>query len=300
MKLHSFSPAVAFAALAKRSPVSNPNKIVSRICSLGFLAVGAAMVVFPQAILAATYTFDGLSPGQLSGQDNWITLPNNSSYVITSGTGFDTTHVVQNPGTSGASDVHYNGRENNGNYSFGNLSGFPTVTLSFDTQVQNNGSQDQFINFGLGNVTHDTYGSPGFAFRQTNGGTPIWALGGASYNGGPAAGSTSGNLPGGINTGDWIRLQLVMDMTANGGVGMGNLYFTDLTQSGSQQLLTSNFNLNLDPVGNLAIWDTMWSRSDFNSSVVIDNLTVTPSPEPSTWLMLGGGAIGLLGFRRRR
>jgi len=207
---------------------------------------------------------------------------------------------MQNPGTSGASDVHYNGRQNNGNYSFGNLTGAAFVTLSFDTQVQFNGTQDQFINFGLGNVTHDTYGSPGFAFRQTNGGTPIWALGGASYDGGPAAGSTSGNLPGGITPNDWIRLVLVMNMTANGGVGLGNLYFTDLTQSGSQQLLTSNFNLNLNPVGNLAIWDTMWSRSDFNSSVVIDNLTVTPTPEPSAWLMIGGGAIGLLGFRRRR
>jgi hypothetical protein len=300
MKLHSFSPTGAFAALSKRSAVSHPNKIVSRIFSPGFLAVGAAMVVFPQTILAATYTFDGLSTGQLSGQDNWITLPNNTSDIITIGTGFDTTKVMGNPGTSGASDVHYNGRENNGNYTFGNLTGDAFVTLSFDTQVQNNASQDQFINFGLGNVTHDTYASPGFAFRQSFGATPIWAVGGASYNGGPAAGQTSGNLPGGINTNDWIQLLLVMNMTANGDVGLGNLYFTDLTQGGSQQLLTSNFNLNLNPSGNLAVWDTMWTRSDFNSSVVMDNLTVTPTPEPSTWLMIGGGAIGLLGFRRRR
>ena len=268
------------------------------------LAIGVAVALLPQSLLASIYTFDNLNTGQLAGQDNWMILNGNqTSYLIANGTGFDTTRVARNPGsTLSFQDIHLNGRQNNGNYSFGNLSGATALTMSFDTQVQNNAGEDQFINFSLSNSTITNYSSPGFSYHQSFGGTPTWGLGGASYTGGPAAGGTSGNLPGGISTNDWIRLQLVMNTTANGGVGTGNLFFTDLTQAGTPQLLTSNFNLNLNPVGNLGVWDTMWSRSDFASSVVIDNLTVTAVPEVSNlWFTAFVAAVsfGHLASRRR-
>jgi hypothetical protein len=249
---------------------------------------------------AATYTFDNLNPGLLAGQDNWMTLnANNSSYVVSTGTGFDTTRVAGNPGTDNGSgmDVHINGRTNDGNFTFGNLTGATGLTLSFDTQVQNNAGQQQFINFGLA-AADFTHGSPGFAYFQYFGGQPEWALG-------SSAGGTSGNIPGSFATGDWIRLAFVMDFTANGGQGFGDLYYTNLTQGGVPQLLASNFNLG-NPSVNTSFWNTMWSRSDFDSSVIFDNLTVTPTftavPEVrSAWIAVACALlIGIRLMKRRR
>ena len=278
-----------------------------RIFRSSFWFIGAAFALFPRSLLAVTYTFDNLSTGTLAGQDNWMTLDsNNTSDLVTIGTGFDTTKVARNPGTTGpagSADVHINDRQNNANFSFGNLSGFSTVTMSFDTQVQNNASEDQYIQFSLGMTTNANYGSPAIAYRQSFGGTPIWRLLSGGYTGGPAGTQASGNLPGGINQNDWIRLTLIMNMTANGGTGSGDYYVTDLTQGGVPQLLTSNYNLNLDPSPtptiNVGNWDTMSTRSDFASSVVLDNLTVTPSPEPGT-VALAIPGLALLFARRNR
>lgn len=277
------------------------NSLLSPVAGRSFQPLLLLLTVFCVPVAdAAVYTFDNLNTGPLVGQDNWMTVnANNSSYVVKTGTGSDTTKVAGNPGTDNGSgfDVHINGRTNDANFSFGNLTGATGLTLAFDVQVQNNGGQDQFINFGLA-AADFSHGSPGFAYRQSFGGTPTWGLG-------SSAGGTSGSFGQSFTTGDWLRLQFVMDFTANGGQGFGNLYYTDLTQSGSQQLLASNFNLG-NPSVNTSFWNTMWSRSDFDSSVVFDNLTVIPTfaiPEVSSaWvatacaLLIGAHLV----WRRRR
>jgi len=255
---------------------------------------------------AATYTFDNLSAGQLSGsgstvggQDNWRTInTNNSSYVVKAGTGFDTSLVAGNPGTVNGSgfDVHINGRTNDGNFSFGSLTGATGLTLSFDTQVHNiTSGEDEFINFGIADA-NDANGSPGFAYRQSANGSPTYGLG-------SSAASTSGNLPA-TATNDWIRLSFVMDFTTNAGQGTGSLFYQDLTTGGSQQLITSNFNLG-NPTPNESLWNTMWSRSDFSSNVVFDNLTITPTfaavPEVrGAWITIACAVLLGIHFIQRR
>jgi hypothetical protein len=267
-----------------------------------------AVCLWPWLAGAAVYTFDNLNPGQLSGsgtttggQDNWRTInTNNSSYVVKAGTGSDTTLIAGNPGTDNGSgsDVHINGRTNDGNFSFGNLTGATGLTLAFDTQVHNiTSGAEEFINFGLGDAT-DAHGSSGFAYFQIPGGQPSFAVGN------PAGGGTSGSLPS-TPTNDWIRLSFMMDFTANGGQGTGTFTYQDLTlnPNGQPQTITSGFNLQ-GSGANASFWNTMWSRSDFDSGVVLDNLTVIPTfaiPEVrSAWI---AGACGLLlgaHFLRRR
>jgi hypothetical protein len=255
------------------------NSLHSPVAGRSFQPLFLLLSVFcASTASAAVYTFNNLNPGQLSGsgsttggQDNWRTInTNNSSYVVKAGTGFDTSLVAGNPGTDNGSgfDVHINGRTNDSNFTFGNLTGAIGLTLSFDTQVHNiTSGQDEFINFGLA-AADFSHGSPGFAYRQSANGSPAYGLG-------SSAASTTGNLPA-TPTNDWIRLSFVMDFTTNGGQGTGSLYYTDLTASGSPQLITSGFNLG-NPTPNTSFWNTMWSRSDFDSSVVFDNLTVIPT-----------------------
>lgn len=279
-----------------------PSLATALLCHIG----GIVAIVCATSAAAATYTFDNLNPGILSGsgstaggQDNWRTInTNNSSYIVKAGTGFDTTLVAGNPGTVNGTgfDVHINGRTNDGNYSFGSLAGATGLTLSFDTQVHNiTSGQDEFINFAIADV-NDANGSPGFAFRQSANGSPTYGLG-------SSAAGTTGNLPA-TPTNDWIRLTFVMDFTTNAGQGTGSLFYQDLTTAGPQMLITSGFNLG-NPTPNEALWNTMWSRSDFSSNVVFDNLTVIGTfaavPEVRGAWMAAACAI-LLGvhFIRRR
>ena len=98
-----------------------------------------------------------------------------------------------------------------------------------------------------------------------------------------------------------------MDLTANGGQGTGDIYVTNLTQLGSAQLVASGLNLALSPSLSKGIWDTMWLRSDFGSSVTFDNLTVSPTfaavPEVNgAWIAAGCALLvgGYLLQRRRQ
>jgi hypothetical protein len=263
---------------------------------------------------AAIYTFDNLNTGTLAGQDNWRTInANNSSYVVKQfNTGFDQTKIAGNPGTDNGSgsDVHINGRTNDANFTFGNLSGAIGLTLSFDTQVHNiHSGSNEFINFGIAD-SNDAHGSPGFAYRDsvTSGqsfpGGPTFPAGPSVAFGSSVSSPNAFALPA-TTTNDWIRLSLVMDFTANGGQGLGSLYYTDLTASGSAQLIASNLALG-NPTPNEPFWNTMWSRSDLDTGVVIDNLTVLPTfaavPEPATWLggLLAFTSCAAFAQRRRK
>lgn len=248
----------------------------------------------------ATYTFNGLSAGNVAGQDGWVANFGDSSDVIQAGTGFNTSNVMANPVTAGPTGVHRMSRTNDANFSFGSLVGATGLTLSFDTQVYNNASDAlDFINFGVAD-TADAHGSPALAFLQQNGGIPQVAFGSTAQSG-------TFNLPA-TTTNDWIRLSLVMDFTANSGQGTGVLTYQDLTIGGPVMTITSGLNLG-NPTPNEAFWTTMWSRSDNGpgaalSHVVQDNLTVTPTfaavPEMNGAWIAGGCALLLIGHWVRR
>lgn len=80
---------------------------------------------------------------------------------------------------------------------------------------------------------------------------------------------------------DWYRLQLRMDLTANGGAGSGSLYYMNLTRgdSGFQPVAElQNLDLGLDSLGPSAgpeSWNTMWMGTRFEGALSVprmDNL----------------------------
>lgn len=271
-----------------------------KIRSSGFLrslALGATVFLVATKTFAITYTFEGLTNGSLAGQDNWTSFGGSS--LVATGSGFDTTKVLQNPGTSGA---HFNVRQNNVGFNFGSFTGTETsAILQFDVRVNSTPSVNENIGFYLADVNGAVSLSPQIQYGNTSTGVnPIFAV--VKANG---AGSFSASLPGTVNFGDWVRVRLTMDFTANGGDGFGSVSMSDLTQGTGFAAVTGLQNLALG-MSNVAViessWDSLWTRTDLASGLTADNLTVAQSSVPETgslWpCLFATGVFGLL--RRRR
>lgn len=232
-----------------------------------------------------TYNFESLTNGTLAGQDNWVFNFGDAPYIVSTGTGADTTKVV---GTAGSTSSNFATRINDGNFSFGSLTGVTSLTLGFDTRyvAGDNG--------GINNQSH-------FALDTSSGSTGS-ARFGLQGNGFIVSNTTTG-LPTGVDFDDWISLRLEMDMLANGGNGSGSLYYKNLTDGDPGFTAVSGLqNLNL---GYLAQDPSQWSRmvlrTGFYAGNKIDNLYIdtTPVPEPGTALF-GVACVGVAALRRRR
>ena len=243
------------------------------------------LLCLPAHAAVFTYNFESLSPGALSGQDNW-TNSGASPFIVTTGSGFDTTQVI---GTSGSPGSNYATRVNNGGFSFGSLVGVTSLTLGFDTRYVTGG------NGGINNQSLfylDDGATTGSAFFGLNGN-------GLVINGsGPV-------LPGTLGFDDWFSLRLVMDLTANSGDGSGSLYYKNLTDGDSGYTAVSglqNIDLNLYPLQDPTLWNRMVLRTGFYEGNKIDNLFIETSavPEPSRALLAALGIVGLILRRRRR
>ena len=238
---------------------------------------------WPTFAWAATYTFEGLNPGNLAGQDNWFVLPGNTSLVVTNGTGFDNSLVAKNPNTTG--DTHFNGRTNNGNFSFGSFVGAAGGVLQFDTLVVNPTADNQNVSFFLGDPNLNQGASPQIQYGNGGSNTTVFAVRDANFS------PTSFSAPFAVPSGDWVSVRLTMDFTANGGDGLGSVSFADLTVGGAFQPVTGLQNLPLGLTGNnIASWNSLWLRSDLANNVMVDNLTVLVSQIPE---MNGAWAAGL-------
>lgn len=241
---------------------------------------------------AAVFTYDFESPpinslGVLSGQDNWSSL-GGSAFIVTNGTGFNTSQVV---GTGGSAGSNFAGRINDGSFTFGSLTGVTSLTLGFDTRYVNGGTG------GVSNQAHFYLNSSPVASTQS----AFFGLEGNNLT----INNSAFALPGSLNFDDWISLRLVMDLTANGGDGSGSLYYKNLTDGDTSYSAVAGLqgiNLNLDPLQDPLQWNRMMLRTGSYEGNKIDNLYIETSsavPEPSRALLAMLGLCGLI-LRRRR
>ncbi|MEM7248053.1 MAG: hypothetical protein AAF533_22160 [Acidobacteriota bacterium] len=102
--------------------------------------------------------------------------------------------------------------------------------------------------------------------------------------------------------GEWLRLRLLMDVTANGGQGVGSLYFQDLERGDPDLQLVpglENIDLRLDPgaddARNPQHWDGLWlhheGHTNETDNIVVERFLV-PSPIPlPSWLRVALAAL---------
>jgi hypothetical protein len=114
---------------------------------------------------------------------------------------------------------------------------------------------------------------------------------------------TEALVPGGVNSGDWLRIRLTMDLSANGGAGFGDVSFKNLTQGDSSfTAVTGLQGVDLQMGGiDATLWNSLHIRSDLSQpNSRIDNLTVQV-PEPNGWLLcVVGGVLLLIVLRQRQ
>ena len=299
------------------------------------VALSAAILCAAAAVQAdPIYTFNNLQPGLLVGQDNWTQWqPLESTtfnQTVSYGTGSNTTLVAGTPVGEGSSQAGIVARVNDSNYAFSSYTGTETdATLEFDFQYQPNDSYQGGARFGLaadidGNNTienttewgpmfgvsrsnKNAFGPLKFYLRLTGAGTQM-------YSGFTVAEQVEENAV----AGDWLRLRLVIDFTANFGDGSGTLYWKNLTLGNDWTLVEDMVDVDLELSSGPApsTWNTMITRidsrdmgpnpSELDANVVAyDNLNPNVNaviPEPSTLALLASGLLGLLcyAWKKRR
>ncbi|MDH3647537.1 MAG: PKD domain-containing protein [Gammaproteobacteria bacterium] len=213
-----------------------------------------------------TYDFEDLSPGALVGQDNWSVF-SGASLQVGVGSGSNLTQVAANPGSSSGLNLMI--RTNDGSFSLPAFSGLENDVF-FEVDLQVDRTATQVMIFYVQGATNTAKISPWigvnaaqkFTFRQATGAT-----------------QTVVSIPASIDAGDWVRLRLEMDFTANAGAGIGDVSYRNLTDGDTAFTPVAglqNLDLLLSPNADPAAWDRMVLRYDgAHPAAVIDNLTVS-------------------------
>jgi hypothetical protein len=249
-----------------------------------------------------TYTFEGLSAGNLIGQDNWLHANTGAATgaeaQVQAGTGFDGTTVAR----SNTGNVQVR-RGNDANFSIPTFTGTETIYLQADFLF--NGDLNVFRIESDEANSNPFSSTPYFGFTGNLTTTAAFALR-AGHNGASTNVLLSAVAPE-IQAGDWVRMQMVLDMSANSGDGSASTYYQDLTlgQTGftpiaGQQNIAAGLLANAGPGGKY-YYDGMYFRGGVtNGGQQIDNLTVGVVPEPSAIALGAIGLAGMLGYGWRK
>lgn len=254
--------------------------LLSSVCGLLFISTEAH---------GSVYVFDALSNGALAGQDGW-TIAQGSSLVVGTGSGVDTTQIATAPG-----GVNIMTRPNDGNFSYSTITGLETsltIQADFRFSTAGGGNPNEFA-FNLSGVGAGA--SPWIGYEAGKGIYLRDANGGADHY----------QLVAGMDNNDWVRLMMVLDLTANAGDGSASVFYQNLTDGNTGFTAVSGLqNVDVNILTNGAIptgWNAIRLDGRDGSSTVggIDNLLVSV-PEPSRALLLLGGLMGVAMRRRRR
>lgn len=281
------------------------------VCTV-VLAIAA---LAPPSYAAPIYTFENLAAGgNLIGQDNWVhanTLATSSpEFKVLLGTGSDTSKVA----TALVPQNAQAARQNNGNFSIPTFTGAETVYLEADFEVGTG-----LAAFGLiqapGGASFSA-ASPWMALTSTTSGNP--AVTTHQFNFRPSF------VPGGgaqttiqmataapeIQTNDWVRLRMELDLTGQSGNGSANMFYKDLTLgqtsftpiAGMQGL---NAGILANSAANKYFWDSLFLRAAITDGTnSIDNLEVgvisLGVPEPATMGLLMVALFGVVALPRRK
>lgn len=220
-----------------------------------FSSVGALQV----------YNFEGLSDGWLTGQDGWAGSGRYSNdLTVRSGTGANASKGVMGSGTRACAAY----RKNDSQFCFLTPTGTETnYILQFDLRAVGEGA---FFTLGKRMAGPDPLIGPRFGYGFKGKFSVREA-----YDG-PA--STSAHM---VIPGNWYRLRLRIDFTANGGEGAGSVDVLNLTSGEIEFTPEPNLqNVNLKISSRLgkegapAKWDDMFIRADRDTP--IDNLALMP------------------------
>lgn len=243
----------------------------------GCLAVSAAQ--------ASVYDFENLVNGVLQGRDGWLDAPGSGLVVIrTDDTPVNGTQVAKpDVGVlSGAPGLLT--RVNNASFGFSAFFGTETqVVLEADltAEAQTGFGLGADVN-GNGIVTagEGELGPVFGALRDAQAGVEQFGIMAANEGTKYLAPLTTETRCCNEDS-DWYRMQLRMDLTANGGAGSGSLFYMNLTRGDTEFQPVSelqNVNLGLTallPEAGPTSWNAMWITTLFegNQSVPsIDNL----------------------------
>lgn len=259
----------------------------------------ALFLVFAAARLGAqnlTYDFESLQAAPLVGQDGWrnqLLIGNPAS--ICEGSGSNSTKVL----TAGPSDVQEVGRVLDLNFTFIPFTGTETQAyLQFDFSWDRPDDWN-YLGFRIGRDV-DNDGGPGvyegIGARYQNGRFALEDGGGIG-----TMSDTRTNLGAG-SVGDWFRVRLLADFTADPG-GYATLSYLNLTRGDevftevqSSYLFTSQNSIGAQ---NPSDWDMLGIT--INNGAQIDNLMLGVVPEPSAAAMVALFSIaGLLRRNRGR
>ena len=242
------------------------------------------------AVQATVYDFEDLQLGGLAGQDNWLSEPSLGEMVIRVDTTGNNTKVAWPILGVASGWFAYLTRVNDAGFGYSPLTG-DAAMIQFDANGQ---------------------AAAGFALGKDLDGNGL--LSRANGEIGPAFGTFSDTSDGGVtqffveegglrtsdpdfsptfvtplttpqrccnDPEDWYRLQLRIDLTANGGAGSGSLYYMNLSRGDTTFLPVAelqNLDMALDTMATGAgpeSWDAMWllTQSDGGQRLPgLDNL----------------------------
>ena len=262
-----------------------------------------------------TYDFesdDSITTGSLVGQNNWV-IVRSSGYITpsvvnnigpTTGSFTDLSQVV-GPSQSTSFPTTAGGAINSNLFTAGSLSAADTLTLTFNLYVT--GTSGEVVLFGIG--------SPQSTYSNGDGEGPTFGISTGSgaafgfYQGGTAGGSplqpTASGTGSAVTANHWYSVQSVWNLSndtatmAVEDLTAGAMTYTPLTFSGSSTINLYATGAAADPASN---WNTVYLRmpTESESAGYADNLSVVVSvPEPSTYALLLGGLVLLIGAARR-
>jgi len=271
--------------------VRRRNSIGSAGCVAAVLC--AAIAIASPAHAASVYTFEGLtSPADLAPQDNWVHSGTSGTPHIDVISGTNGSNVAVNTGPANA---QFATRDNDGAFSIPGFTGNETdAYIQADFRFINSGNfwfhirGTGNLSPGIGLIDDAPSGpsTPAFAVRKGGGGSNLYVA------------------VTGADQGDWLRIRLTMDFTANGGDGFGDISYMNLTQGDLSFTSVAGLqNVDLDMSGvDATTFDALQIRTDLNvPQSQIDNLTVhVPEPNGCLLCVMGGGLLLMVLRRRQR
>jgi hypothetical protein len=227
--------------------------------------LGCAVLAFGVPALAEVYTFDDLTAGDISGQDNWTVNAGTGVSVIADGSG----KYMSGPNDSGVYRI------NDANWSFTNpiVSGVGgTIEMTVDI-------------LGSGSRVLASLGASAPAFGKESG---VFRIRQGLYKGTLADVAITTVLGEAYNPTDWLQCKLVMDVSATDEV-VGTMYARNLTQYGTSGEWHTHSSLTDVTYGTYSAADWNSIRFRLLGGGGVDNVTITPEPTTLGLLAIGGG-----------